>query len=101
MTVAPESSFGLRIWISSPEVKFPGIEFTFFGVREFALRSRQPFKLWGRISGGIISMGFSADECPSVVAEDCRFQEMCEDSWGSDLKWGRENIFDESGFPRF
>lgn len=97
-TIAPESRFGLRVFICSPDEELPGLEFVFFEVEQFRVESCQPFRLWGNLSGSSITMGFLRDERPSVVAGICLFKEMGVDCWGAVLKYGYENLFDEGGF---
>jgi hypothetical protein len=97
-TIAPESRCGLRVHICNPDEKHPGLELVFLEVEQFHVESGQPFKLWGRVSEGMITMGFSCDKRPSVVAETCKFQELGLESWGAALRYSHDNIFDEGGF---
>lgn len=100
-TIAPDAAPIMRILICTSELICPGIELFFEEVEEVYLSSRSDLKPVGNFRDDGVSFSFYGIDNPSIRAQALYYQILENNCWGWKIQYGRENVFDESGFLIF
>ena len=98
-TVAPDSLPAVRILIHIPDFDYPAIDFTLYEVQNINFDFRLNLEPYCKINNRNIELGFSGSKGSKIRGEKLSITLLNMDCWGYNTYYGKNNIFDEAGFP--
>jgi hypothetical protein len=97
-TIAPDGGVIMRILICTTEPECPGVELFFEDVEEIYLSCRTDLNPVGNFRNDGISFSFHGAEAPDISCKSLYYRILDKSCWGWKIQYGRENVFDKSGF---
>lgn len=96
--VALDSPPTMRVLICIPDFTCPGVELFFEEVEEIYLSCRSDLRPAATFRNNSISFSFYGNNAPETQSKSLYYQILEKDCWDWKVRYGIENIFDQSGF---
>jgi len=94
----PDAVPSMKLLVTSPSETNPALELLFVGVEDLSIwfggRELAPSAIWNKHQ---VAWSFHREKQPPIRAQKLYFRFLDNSSWGNNLRYGCEEIFDDSG----